>query len=82
MIEGRVSVKDSTGQLRVYDGVAKTPSGKTIGLEVKSGSASRTPAQKAFDTRLNSSPPANKAYGVGKYTNQITVNRSIVIRKK
>ncbi|WP_147275127.1 hypothetical protein [Paenibacillus prosopidis] len=76
---GRVHVRDSTGQLRVYDGVAKSPSGRTIGLEVKLGSATKTPQQRAFDNRLNSSRN-NKAFGVGN-NKGITVDRSITIRK-
>ena len=79
VIEGRVSVRDASGQLRVYDGAAISPSGKVIGLEVKSGSATKTAVQKAFDELLNSSP-YNKAYGVGK-SKGIVIDRSIEIRK-
>ncbi|MDP4144746.1 MAG: hypothetical protein Q8936_09770, partial [Bacillota bacterium] len=79
VIEGHISVRDATGQLRVYDGAAISPSGKVIGLEVKSGSATKTTGQRAFDELLNSSP-YNKAYGVGK-SNGIVIDRSIEIRR-
>ncbi|KRA62106.1 hypothetical protein ASD89_23740 [Caulobacter sp. Root656] len=75
---GQVAVRDASGQLRYYDGVATSPSGKTIGLEVKSGTASRTAAQRVFDSGVNSSP-SNVATGVGKSTG-ITVDRAVLIR--
>lgn len=36
VVQGRIFTKDCTGQIRVYDEVAVTPSGKNIGVEVKS----------------------------------------------
>ena len=77
MIEGRVYTTDSTGQVRVYDGVAVTPDGKYIGLEVKSESAKKTPAQKAFDNRIGVSNPA---VGIGK-SKGITITHSVTIRR-
>jgi hypothetical protein len=79
VIEGRVNVRDASGQLRVYDGAAISPSGRAIGLEVKSGSATRTIDQRIFDEFLNSSA-SNKAYGVGQ-SQGIVIDRSILIRK-
>ncbi len=75
---GNVAVRDASGQLRYYDGIAISPRYRVIGLEVKSGSASRTAAQRLFDTTLNSSP-SNVATGVGKSAGT-TVQRSILIR--
>jgi RHS repeat-associated protein len=42
VIPGRVYVRDATGQIRVYDGVATSPSGRNIGIEVKSGTGKLT----------------------------------------
>lgn len=49
MREGRIYTKDNTGQVRVYDGAAITPDEKYIGLEVKSGKAQKTKAQREFE---------------------------------
>jgi hypothetical protein len=62
VIEGRVSVSNAAGDLRIYDGVAVSPRGRVIGLEVKSGGATRTGSQSAFDTGVNT---FNPAVGVG-----------------
>ena len=75
---GPIAVRDASGQLRYYDGVAYSPSGRVIGLEVKSGGAYRTATQRTFDRALNSSP-SNVATGVGQSTG-ITVQRSTIIR--
>jgi RHS repeat-associated protein len=75
---GPVAVRDASGQLRYYDGVAFSPRDRVIGLEVKSGGASRNAAQRTFDRTLNSSP-SNVANGVGQSTGVI-VRRSTVIR--
>ena len=79
MIEGRVSVRNAAGQLRVYDGVAISPTGRVIGLETKSGGARRTGAQAMFDTRLNASRH-NTAVGVGQNAG-IIVQRALQIRR-
>jgi hypothetical protein len=76
--KGRVYVKDADGNVRVYDGVATSPSGNNIGLEVKSGKAKKTSSQKEFDSNLNSSP-ANKATGAGK-NKGLVVERALEIR--
>jgi RHS repeat-associated protein len=76
---GRVYVRDTTGQVRVYDGYATSPSGRRIGIEVKSGTGRPTPEQRAFDTRLNSSR-FNKATGVGVHKD-VELDRSIEIRR-
>lgn len=75
---GNVAVRDASGQLRYYDGIAISPRGRVIGLEVKSGSATLTPEQRLFDSTLNSSP-SNVATGVGQSTGT-TVQRSILLR--
>ena len=74
---GRIYTKDSTGQVRVYDGAAITPDGKYIGLEVKSGKAQKTKAQREFDNRISRSNPA---IGVGQ-SEGITISHSITIRR-
>lgn len=77
-IRGQVAVRDASGQLRYYDGAAITPRGRVIGLETKSGAATRTPAQRLFDSTLNANP-FNVATGVGQGRG-ISVQRSILIR--
>ncbi len=75
MREGRIYTKDNTGQVRVYDGAAITPDEKYIGLEVKSGKAQKTKAQREFDNRISKSNPA---IGVGQ-SEGITITHSITI---
>jgi hypothetical protein len=77
--EGRVYVKDSAGNVRVYDGVAHSPSGKNIGLEVKSGTATKTGPQKVFDTNVDNK--IETAIGTGKNKGLI-IDRTIEIRRK
>jgi hypothetical protein len=79
VVDRPVSVRDATGQLRVYDGAAISPSGRVIGLETKSGTGRLTPAQRAFDTRLNSSS-SSTAQGVGQSA-EIIIQRSIQVRR-
>jgi hypothetical protein len=43
---------------RYYDGLAKKPDGKYEGIEVKSGTASKTKEQKEFDSAVSSKSPA------------------------
>jgi len=76
VIEGRVSVRNADGQLRVYDGAAVSPRGRTIGLEVKSGSATKTAAQRNFDSGVNT---YNPAVGVGQ-SSGVSVGRSLEVR--
>jgi hypothetical protein len=76
---GRVYATDATGQVRVYDGVATSPSGRVIGIETKSGTGRLTSEQRAFDTRLNSSRH-NTATGIGQYEN-IEILRAIEVRR-
>jgi len=76
---GRVYATDATGQIRVYDGVATSPSGRVIGIETKSGTGRLTPEQRAFDTRLNSSRD-NTATGIGQYNN-LEIQRAIEVRR-
>ena len=77
VIEGRVYTTDKTGQIRVYDGVAVTPQGKFIGLEVKSGTSVKTVAQRTFDNRIG---VRNPAIGIGKSVG-INVTHTITIRR-
>jgi RHS repeat-associated protein len=77
VIEGRVSVRNAAGDLRVYDGAAVSPRGRVIGLEVKSGSATRNGAQSTFDAGVNT---FNPAFGVGQSANiPAPVGRAILI---
>ncbi|MEI7462541.1 MAG: hypothetical protein WCK15_24340, partial [Pirellula sp.] len=79
VIRGEVSVRDAAGQLRKYDGAAISPGGRTIVLEVKSGTATRTPAQRSFDQALNASG-VNTLPTVGQNAGQ-QVQRTILIRR-
>jgi RHS repeat-associated protein len=82
IVRGRVYVRDPDGVVRVYDGVAISPRGRAIGLEVKSGNARRTASQREFDRRLNSEP-ANTAVPVGQHRDVVPpVKRAIEIRKQ
>jgi hypothetical protein len=61
--------------------VVHTPSGKIVGVEVKSGTATRTAAQKAFDSLLNSRGQPFPA--VGEKAAEIgveEVNKALVIK--
>ncbi|HWW59738.1 MAG TPA: RHS repeat-associated core domain-containing protein, partial [Thermoanaerobaculia bacterium] len=80
VVRGRVYVRDPDGVVRVYDGVAISPRGRAIGLEVKSGGARRTASQRAFDQWLNGDP-ANTAVGVGR-NSDVRVRRAVEIRKE
>jgi hypothetical protein len=53
------------GQLRIFDGAIDIGNGKLIGIEVKSGGASLSSAQRNFDTWLNTS--GSTAATVGNY---------------
>ena len=79
VIRDPVSVRDATGQLRVYDGAAISPSGRYIGLETKSGTGRLTPAQRAFDARLNANK-TNTVQGVGQ-SSQFEIQRVIEVRR-
>jgi hypothetical protein len=80
VVRGRVYVRDLDGVVRVYDGVAISPRGRAIGLEVKSGGAHRTGSQSAFDSWLNSNP-ANTATPVGQNRNLPPVGRAVEVRR-
>jgi RHS repeat-associated protein len=73
---GNVAVRNSSGQLRYYDGAAISPSGRVIGLEVKSGGATRNGAQRTFDAGVNA---GDIAFGVGR-SEGTDVVRSLLIR--
>ena len=74
---GRIYTKDSTGQVRVYDGMAIDPKGRKIGIEVKSGSARKTRAQREFDKRVSKNNPAK---GIGR-SKGIKIDHTITIRR-
>lgn len=78
VIQGNVGVKNASGQLRYYDGVAVSPRGRVIGLEVKSGSAVKTPAQRIFDSGVNT---YNPAVGVGRHAGLPPVGGTLQIRR-
>jgi len=80
VIRGRVHAIDAIGQIRVYDGYAVTPTGRIIGLEVKSGTGRYTAAQRAFDRWLNSSR-LNEAIGVGRHEGLI-IRRAVEVRPR
>ena len=61
----------------MYDGVAITPNNKAIGLEVKSGNARLTSAQRSFDRRISVSNPA---HGIGQHSD-IEITHAITIRR-
>jgi hypothetical protein len=78
-VEGRqVTVRSATGIVRRYDIVARSPSGRFVGVEVKSGYGRMTPYQRNFDRTLNASR-TNTATGVGAYAH-LTVQRAMQIR--
>jgi RHS repeat-associated protein len=47
-----ISVRDANGTLRRYDLVGQKPNGDYVGVEVKSGTATRTPQQRQVDANL------------------------------
>ncbi len=77
VIEGQVSVRDKSGQLRKYDGAAVSPRGRVIGLEVKSGTASKTADQRRFDSSLSR---GNQAQGVGK-SDKLKIRKTKTFRR-
>jgi hypothetical protein len=54
----QVRVTTGNGSTRLYDGLALKSDGTYEGVEVKSGSASRNPAQRAFDASVTAGTPA------------------------
>lgn len=59
-INGReISVRSADGTLRRYDIVATAPDGTVVAFEVKSGSSTRTPQQRAIDNELITSGGLN-----------------------
>ena len=72
---GRVHATNNTGQVRVYDGMVETPSGH-IALEVKSGGATRTTAQRVFDSGVSTHAPAQ---GFGKFR-EMLIHRVWTVR--
>jgi Flp pilus assembly pilin Flp len=75
---GRVHMTDHTGQVRVYDGTATSPSGRVLGLEVKSGTATKTGPQREFDNRVNSGQ--SDPQGMGKHRDT-SIDRAVEVRR-
>jgi hypothetical protein len=69
VIRSQVAVR-ANGQLRYYDCAIDLGNGKLIGVEVKSGTASLTPEQRAFDDWIKA---GNTAGTVGRYAGQYDV---------
>ena len=76
--EGPVGVRNGDGQLRNYDCVAVSPRGREIGIEVKSGSATKTAAQRNFDSGVSRSNPAHR---VGQ-NKGLTIKKTKTIRRR
>jgi hypothetical protein len=62
VVRGAVAVRGNGGQLRYYDGAIDLGGGNYLGIEVKSGGASRTAEQSSFDNWVGR---GNVASGVG-----------------
>ena len=62
VVRGRVYSTGNVDQIRVYDGAIDLGNGNYIGIEVKSGSATRNAAQRAFDNWVEAGNPAD---GIG-----------------
>jgi len=54
----RADVPGGNPNGRFFDGFIKNDDGTYIAIEVKSGTATRTPAQRLFDEIINSGTPA------------------------
>ena len=52
VLGNEISVKSADGTLRRYDVVCRKPDGTIVGVEVKSGMATRTPQQRRIDDEL------------------------------
>jgi len=83
VIGEEISFRDSKGQLRRYDLVAESPSGRQIGIEVKSGSATKTAAQRRFDTGVNSRRGLTQATGRKATALQVKgVRKAVTVKAK
>ena len=74
---GRIYTQNDKGDVRVYDGVAISPKGNAIGIEVKSGSASYGGRQKQYDSSVSANNPV---FGIGK-SKGLIIKKTIVIRR-
>jgi len=71
VIRSQVATRgNGTDQLRYYDCAIDLGNGEIIGIEVKSGTATRGPAQKSFDDWIEA---GNHPMTVGKYAGQYKV---------
>ncbi|MGL6234053.1 MAG: hypothetical protein ACRC20_01780 [Segniliparus sp.] len=57
--EQRLARVNGADNGRYYDGLARKPDGTYKGIEIKSGTGSRDPQQRAFDSKVS---PENPAY--------------------
>ncbi|MEY9862015.1 RHS repeat-associated protein [Catenulispora sp. GAS73] len=73
VIRRPVAVRGNGDQLRIFDGAIDLGNGRVIGIEVKSGGASLTADQRAFDTWLNTSGDAASGVGLSSGSNAVGV---------
>jgi RHS repeat-associated protein len=72
VIRTPVAVRGNGGQLRIYDGAIDLGGGKIIGIEVKSGGARASAAQRRFDAWLTTNKQTAPTT-VGRYAGQYKV---------
>lgn len=77
----RIARVDGVEQGRFYDRIVQLDDGTWVGLEVKSGSASKTAAQKAFDAAVSPTTPARVALPDGRTIDITDVAMERVPRK-
>ncbi len=70
VIRSQVATRGNGNQLRYYDCAIDLGNGEIIGIEVKSGTATRTPEQRAFDAWVEA---GNHPTTVGKYAGNYKV---------
>jgi len=70
VIRSQVATRGNGNQLRYYDCAIDLGNGEIIGIEVKSGTATRGPAQRSFDDWVQA---GNHPTTVGKYAGQYKV---------
>ena len=75
VITSRVRATLPDGSMRYYDGLVEDANGTYTGLEVKSGSASVTKGQRAFDKQVLAGSPAT-AHLIGR---QITITDVVLL---
>jgi len=79
--KGRIHARDECGNIRILDGVVTSQrSNRTVGMEIKSGNATRSARQRLIDDALNSNRNS-VLVGVGQ-NSDLTIQRVIVIRRE